>query len=337
MLLVLFAGVEPIWAQETTSATTDEPGGIVYAAWGILITIFVLIPIGSTWLCSHFIMEDDRFRFSLMLYVFYVILFALATIALMWVEEFAVDDRFLAALGYAFIIVLFLVALVAIPMKVYYAAAYRAVFLIVFTLVCMAAAFVGTIKGLDGMPAGEKFNEMFGEYLQMKSVKEIWMRAGVEIYGLYDQETADSLLAVSDTEMGSDSGESEEFNLLDFPEMKMKPRSDDTEERAGPKIYSAYTDPAKEEKPAENDQPQGRMMDADVTASAQSAPSGPSFEKGQTVAMLRELTIPTEYGDLKIRKGDEVKVVRDAGSGEWIVKRGVMEFRVQGTDLRETK
>lgn len=338
MLLVLLASAEPTLAQE---ATPDEPGGIVYAAWGILITIFVLIPIGSTWLCSHFIMEDDRLRFALMLYVFYVVLFALTTVGFMWVEDFAVDDRWLAGLVYAGIISLFLVALLAIPMKVYYAAIHRALALIVFTVVCMAAAYVGTTKGLDGLPAGDKFNEMFGEHLQMKTVKQAWMRAGLEVYGLYAPEKVDQILASAGIDRGSELQNSAGEETSAFPEMKMKPKSDQPTERQAPKIYSAYSTPPKEEKTETVDETPVSTVDEEeqpaTTALAQSAPSGPSFEVGQKVAMLKELIIPTEYGDLKIRKGDEVKLVREAGSGEWIVKRGVMQFRVQAVDLRATR
>lgn len=341
VLLLLTFGWEESWAQETPA--TAEPGGIIYAAWGILITIFVLIPIGSTWLCSHFVMEDDRLRFSLMLYAFYVVLFALTTVALFWVEEFAVDDRWLAGVSYAVILALFVVALVGIPMKVYYAAIYRAVALLVFTVVCMAAALVGTIKSLDGLPAGDKFNEMFGGYVEMAAIKGAWMRAGLGVYGLYDANTAQSMLANAGIETGSEivTDSSTEDTASDFPEIKMKPKSETAQERPAPKIYSSYSTPPEEKK---TEEPKGRMMEevekpkpTALAQPAESEPSGPKFEVGQKVAMLRELTIPTDYGDLKIRKGDEVNIIRAAGPGEWIVKRGVMQFRVQESDLRELR
>ncbi len=330
-------------------------GGMLYTIIGILILLNVVLPILSFRIVSYFVMEDDRFSKAIKLYFAYILcgFFALAPLLIGVVAAALTQDKAVLSLGFliggGMSVLLSLVLLFYAPMKIYYAGFFRAL-LFLFLVTCLNAMLsYGLLFSIYLSPVGEnmrawidrqsawaesrrndpnqraEFELKLEQYIEEKGAPENWEELWALVTYSWDEYfqpgTHDSIASSSE----SDSA---------FPEMKMKSKGQSAKERPAPKIYSAYTDP-----PQEKEEPQGRMMEEKpkVTASAQPAPSGPQFEVGQTVAMLRELTIPTDYGDLKIRKGDEVKLERKVGSNEWIAKRGVMQFRVQASDLREVR
>ena len=164
-LLTLMSFVPTVRAEEVPAADEPVGTGVVLMGYTLLVTAFVLLPMASFWLASHYLMEDDQPKNAALLYLAYVIIVPLfiylssTLIELLPSENLTfVTVSFLGVAGVALSLCLFVI------MKIYYTNVLRALGFIVISLGLVAGGLFGMYTALSTVPAGEfaveKSNEL---------------------------------------------------------------------------------------------------------------------------------------------------------------------------------
>ncbi|MEM1058856.1 MAG: hypothetical protein AAGK14_06380 [Verrucomicrobiota bacterium] len=292
---------------------------MLYGAWLILIALGLVLPIGVIWLASHFIMEDDQFRYALFFYVVAMLLFAGTSAALIWAGGFVANEPAMGLTMYGAILAVFVFAYIAVAAKIYHSGPWWALVYGSLTLAAIGGVWFGTLRAIESLPVGRVFEQQFGETAKYTAAREAWGTAFVTLTSWRGDAAAFFQPRPEDVDVQDAPFASAETELTEEEEARVAEESaPEPEPMAAPEPEEPAVEVAQTE---------------EEVAPEVEEPPATAFAVGDVVAIIREISIPTQYGKFTLNAGDEVELLEEVSTGTWRVKRGMLDFEMAEADL----